>query len=969
MNFFALSRNQIAGLLSLVGVLLSGIFFTQCNTSSADARTEGNADAAYSAYITAYTSGTISNGSSIRVRFTEDITLPENIGNPANTSLFNFSPKIKGTATYEDAQTIVFTPDDRLPSGERYEASFELDALMEVPGELSDFDFSFSTIRQNFEVRVYGAEMYDDQDLTRQKVVGEVITADFMAGDQVEKLLKAVYDSGDKNITWEHGNDGIHHDFVIEDIKRQDEEATLKLSWDGKPVEVETEGERDVTITALGDFSITDVSVVNGAQQYVSVRFSEPLQNNQNLRGLMSIQGVGDVRYTIDGNEVKVYPSTPQTGNKDLTIFPGIKNVLGYGTKQRFNRTVAFRQVKPNIRLASSGTILPSTDGLTFPFEAVNLRSVEVKIVRIYEKNILQFLQVNNMNGSSEVKRVGRPVFHQDVPLSGTAADLSEWHRYSLDLADLIKTEPGAIYQVELQFRRSQSTYYCEGQTQTMDELTGTGGNWDESDPEVDDSYWDGAEDYYYYEDYNWQDREDPCTDSYYTYKRNYQEIRQNILASDLGLMAKRGSEGDLWVFATDLLTTNPQSGVEVTAYNYQQQELATGTTDGEGRIQLPLESNPYLLVAAQGTQRGYLKLDNRSSLSVSNFDVSGTRVQDGLKGMIYGERGVWRPGDTLFLSFILEDQLNRLPDNHPVVFELSNPMGQVVNRQVETEGLNGFYRFTTMTESGAPTGTYTAKVRVGGATFTKYLPIETVKPNRLKINLDFGVESLNAEDASYGGNLKVTWLTGVTAGGLRARFKVTLKQSKTTFPRYSDFTFDDPTKSFEAEEREIFDGQLDGNGEATISGTFSREPDAPGKLMAYFRGQVFEEGGDFSIDQFAIPYYPFTTFVGVKMPAGDAARGMLLTDTTHTVQFRTVSAEGEPSGNRNLDIEIYKLSWRWWWDNSANSANYMSGSSSSRIASGSTRTNANGEGTWNFKIEYPSWGRYVIVATDRESG
>ncbi|HAA11915.1 MAG TPA: hypothetical protein DCE41_09530, partial [Cytophagales bacterium] len=364
MNFFALSRNQIAGLLSLVGVLLSGIFFTQCNTSSADARTEGNADAAYSAYITAYTSGTISNGSSIRVRFTEDITLPENIGNPANTSLFNFSPKIKGTATYEDAQTIVFTPDDRLPSGERYEASFELDALMEVPGELSDFDFSFSTIRQNFEVRVYGAEMYDDQDLTRQKVVGEVITADFMAGDQVEKLLKAVYDSGDKNITWEHGNDGIHHDFVIEDIKRQDEEATLKLSWDGKPVEVETEGERDVTITALGDFSITDVSVVNGAQQYVSVRFSEPLQNNQNLRGLMSIQGVGDVRYTIDGNEVKVYPSTPQTGNKDLTIFPGIKNVLGYGTKQRFNRTVAFRQVKPNIRLASSGTILPSTDGL-----------------------------------------------------------------------------------------------------------------------------------------------------------------------------------------------------------------------------------------------------------------------------------------------------------------------------------------------------------------------------------------------------------------------------------------------------------------------------------------------------------------------------------------------------------------------------------------------------------------------------
>ena len=48
----------------------------------------------------------------------------------------------------------------------------------------------------------------------------------------------------------------------------------------------------------------------------------------------------------------------------------------------------------------------------------------------------------------------------------------------------------------------------------------------------------------------------------------------------------------------------------------------------------------------------GYLKLDDGSALSMSMFDVGGTETQDGLKGFMYGDRGVWRPGDSLFITF-----------------------------------------------------------------------------------------------------------------------------------------------------------------------------------------------------------------------------------------------------------------------------------------------------------------------------
>lgn len=79
-----------------------------------------------------------------------------------------------------------------------------------------------------------------------------------------------------------------------------------------------------------------------------------------------------------------------------------------------------------------------------------------------------------------------------------------------------------------------------------------------------------------------------------------------------------------------------------------------------------------------------------REEQSVSQFDVGGKNIQKGLKGFVYGERGVWRPGDTLHISFMLEDRNNRIPDKHPVALEIYNPRGQFYNKLISTNGVNG---------------------------------------------------------------------------------------------------------------------------------------------------------------------------------------------------------------------------------------------------------------------------------------
>ena len=163
-------------------------------------------------------------------------------------------------------------------------------------------------------------------------------------------------------------------------------------------------------------------------------------------------------------------------------------------------------------------------------------------------------------------------------------------------------------------------------------------------------------------------------------------------------------------------------------------------------------------------------------------------------------------------------------------------------------------------------------------------------------------------------------------------------------------------------------DRNTDGEGKTKVNLDLDTEEKSPGALRAVFKTKVFEEGGDFSIDQFGIPYYPYKSFVGIKAPEGDN-RGMLLTDKDHEIRIATVDASGNGVSRSNIKVELYKLDWRWWWDSSWESLSYYVGSSYREPLQTQNIRTTNGEGKWSLRIEYPEWGRYYIRAYDPESG
>jgi len=927
------------------------------------------ANPAFKKYITAYTSGVISTESSIKIRLATDYADSATMKAAVKENYFSFSPSIKGTTRWLDSRTIEFKPDEKLPADQEFEAEFYLSKLLDVPDSLSTFEFYFKTVKQAMEVEAENLKPYDNQTLDCEKLTGVVRTADVTDPKELEKTLTAEQDGRKLKILWVHNDDRMLHHFQVDSVKRGAKASKVILKWNAESIDAETKGKIEVEVPALTDFRLVNIKVVQDPDQCVVLQFSDPLLEDQELEGFINIGNLTDLRYMIEDNEIRVFPANIQKGELLVTIEKAIKNIKGKQLTQKVARTVTFEDIKPNVRLVGKGVIIPSSNGLIFPFEAVNLKAVDVKIIKIYENNITQFLQVNNIAGERELMRVGKVIVYKTIPLSSsTYTNLNRWNRFSLDLAELIKAEQGAIYKVTISFKKEYSLYDCLGEskdannnmTEFKDIDEENSGAWEY----YGDEYYGGYYDEYSY-DYDWGNRNDPCNDSYYYGK----SFSRNVLASDIGIIAKRGSSGEMYLYITDIVSTKPMSGVTLELYDYQKQLLSTLKTDDDGMANVNLKKKvPFLLIAKKGEQRGYLKLDDGSSLSLSMFDVSGQSADKGIKGFIYGERGVWRPGDSLYLTFILEDKNHVLPLNHPVSFDLLNPQGQVVKHMIKTVSVNGFYDFRTATESSAPTGNWVAKVKVGSNYFSKALKIETIMPNRLKINLNFGKDKLT-KTVSNVGQLDVKWLHGAIAKELKTDVTVVLNQSNTEFPKFKGFEFDDPARNFYSESHNIFSGKLDVNGKATIKTNINTTNAAPGVLKAYFETRVFEPGGGFSIDRFSLPYYPYNSFVGIKTPEGNKMTGMLFTDTNQVVQIVNVDANGNLKPKNKLKIDVYKVEWRWWWDNSGdNLADFVSGSYNKPVDSKEVNT-YNGTAYYTFRVNYPDWGRYLIRVTDTESG
>ena len=917
----------------------------------------------YNPNVEAFTTGKISRYSPVYLIFNQEIPA-ERLKADRLGKLVRLKPDVPGRWAFENNRTLVFKPEKGFERNTSYQVNVDLSEWFEAEGKDKRFAFGFTTLplalRGNLESMDINKKNENGYDLT-----AVLFTPDKESPGTVESLV----DFSEKvDATWQHSPDGKKHEVTLTNVPAGMEgERTLRLSVSSNKLGVEKADVVTVNIPDQNDFSVYDVVYVSEPECYVEVAFTKLLDSAQDMRGLAFIAGNTSETVNVDGNKLRLYPDADlrEKGAMNIHLNQGIRSKSGLNLKEAVVRQVVANEQKPNVRFIGKGVIIPQSTQLSVPFQAIYLRGVTVSVIKILEQNIGQFLQSNNLDESGELMRVGRLIARKTIFLDEEGLDLSRWNTFAVDLKRLIEPEPGAIYRLELSFDRPLSVYPCGNDTVVLskEQILAS----DEIRFKEESARFDEGGYYYYrqydWSDYNWEKRSDPCSDSYYFNKVE----GKNVLATNLGLVAMLGQDNDMTVLVHNIQNTEPERGVTVTAYNYQHQALASGTTDDKGQVRLDLSSGrPFYLIASQGTQRSYLRVDNGSALSLSSFDVSGEVVQKGIKGFIYGERGVWRPGDTLHLGFMLNDRAKQLPAEHPVVMELYNPLGQMYARKTQTRGELGLYVFDFVTEADAPTGAWNVKAQVGGVSFSKRLRIESIKPNRLKIALSMPEKTL-LRGEPMDARLHVEWLQGAIARNLKYDIQGTFIATPTTFEGYKGFYFDDPSRVFNTEESKLISGVTDERGDATVQARFELGSTAPGMLLANLVTRVYEESGDFSIDADRMLYSPYRRYAGIKSPQKD--KEQLNTGTNYTYEVASVDYLGKPQANTELDVKVYKVYWHWWWDsNSSGLANYVSDSYNKPVKTFTVRTDGDGRGTFQLSFPDKEWGTYFISVKDKES-
>ena len=931
----------------------------------------------YAPYVNAYTGGVISQNSTIRIELTHDQPMVD-LNSELKNNPFSFSPSLKGKAYWVSNNTIEFVPEEgTLKPGTLYEGTFQLGDFIEVDKKLKEFNFSFRVQERNFTLQLESLPITATQP-DEINIKGEIRFSDVVKKEEVEKMLTA--SDGKKSYPVEvTATDNLtRYQFNIRQIPREADDYPLTITANGNPAGIDRKQSEEVLIPAKDCFRFMSAERIEQPENGIEIVFSAPLSTTQDLKGLIEIPEVSSSIFQINENRVFIYFEANTQNKLTLNIHEGVKDSQGkaLGT----SHTISFSEVslKPQVEMSTSAAILPDSKNLIIPFRAVNLYAVDLSVIRIFENNVLMFMQTNSLASANELRRSGRLVYKKTLWLAKDASkDIHHWGDYSIDLAGLIHQEPGAIYRVILSFRQEYSAYPCGGNenqdmkfadSNTSDGLIKVSGS---VLSEEDEAIWNTPEAYYYYNGgtmdwsvYRWTERDNPCHPSYYM---NSDRIAAcNVFASNLGMIVKRNSLNKLWIAVSNILDTKPIGKAQVTVYNFQLQPIGKGETNGDGFVEITPKGVPFIIVAESEKQKAYVRVVDGEEQSVSRFDVGGKDIQKGLKGFIYGERGVWRPGDTLHISFILEDREKRIPDKHPVALEIYNPRGQFYTKMISTQGMNGFYTFDVATQATDPTGLWNAYIKVGGTTFHKGLRIETIKPNRLKINLALP-KTLQATDKDVYAPLTSTWLTGATASKLKAKIEMSLSKVNTQFKNYGQYIFNNPATDFTTIKTDVFDGTLDAEGKASVTLKVPTATEAPGMLNATFTTRVFEPGGDASIYTQTIPFSPFTSYIGINL---NQPKGKYIeTDKDHVFDIVTVNTQGQLVNRTNLEYKIYRIGWSWWWENSGESfGTYINNSSITPVASGNLQTRG-GKASFKFRVDYPSWGRYLVYVKDKESG
>ncbi|MFP4377754.1 MAG: alpha-2-macroglobulin family protein [Spirochaetales bacterium] len=892
--------------------------------------------------VTHMTSGEISTTSPIRVVFRRDMVPDSQVGDSAD-SLMELSPRIGGSWFWETPRAISFQPERPLPLRTTFDGTLDLEAAVElanisVEGRVEPASFRFTTLGREITSFSGDFELVSANDPSQMFYVASIGFNDPPEQARFERAISVTYDDRRVEFSLESAGEPGQFELRTARVTRDNAEHTLIIDINEGPVELTGDVRRVVTIPPIEAFTVQEViAQTDESETGLQIAFSDELSSGQDLTGLIRTVPEVELRFRRANRTVIAHGEFELGQRYRVVVGSGIRSVWGTRTTSDYTETVEMSAIRPRAEWVSKGAFLPTSGEGNIYLKTVNLRRATVTVQQVYENNLGQFLQTeqlassstrNDSFNSSYVNRVGVTVAEQELDLG---EEENRWLIHELDLSTLLGEAPRGLFLVRVSFER-------------------------------DDMIWDHPQgnvrirgDEYYTNPSSWG----------YLYR--YGSIYKPVVVSDIGLTWKRTGEEHL-VIATNVLTGEPLANVELELRTYQQQLVVSGRTNNRGIAQLPRANDEvFYLTGTLDDQRSVIKA-NEMGWNLSTFDTGGEETSDeGVQAFIYAERGVHRPGDQIQLSAILRNQEGTFPEDHPVRLKLINPRGQTYLERTLTEAEDGFYATTLETNEEDPTGTWRLELEAGDGTFTKDLPIETIVPNRLDVQVQSDPARLGPADRSVRADVAARYLFGASAAGLEYELEATLENRPKRSNNFPGFTFSNEATEFTALSETVAAGTLDGRGGVWAQYTLPATDAAPSALDLVLDARVLEPGGRATRGRHTVAVEPYTHYAGFAEP--DMPYGFARIAEPLQVPVISINTEGEGVAGRELEYRLYHNRRWWWWHYDSYEefrVRYKSSVNTELLQTGSL-VSASRPSVVSVTPE--TWGQYLLEVEDVGSG
>lgn len=381
------------------------------------------------------------------------------------------------------------------------------------------------------------------------------------------------------------------------------------------------------------------------------------------------------------------------------------------------------------------------------------------------------------------------------------------------------------------------------------------------------------------------------------------------LLLTDLGIVAKR-SQGELTVWVASVRDLAPVADARVTLVSTQNQPLGEGRTDASGIWRLrdsPALANrsPYLITVEKGNDFTFLLLD-RMAIDTTGLDVGGDQVPTGgYTAFLYGERDLYRPGETAEGLIVVREADLTVPPAMPALLRHRDPQG----RELETERVQidgrGLAAFDLDLPAYSLTGHHTLELEVAETIIGTYrFQVEEFVPDRISVEIQPPKEKVGpGQELVYA--VQSAYLFGAPAANLPVETRVRLVDSTFTAKGFEAFTFRNGERKLDAREVLETTGTLDPEGRSEFKVTMPEKSPVPSSLEAVLTARVQEQGGRGVAALTRMQVHPYPYYLGLRQ-LGDE-EGWPEPKKPVELEYVAVSPDGKPVASQALRADFFE--------------------------------------------------------------